>query len=501
MCTRAAAALIGAVSLWGCSARPSSPAAPISPSRALYEVHIASDNPWIIDVEATFEGGVETGAIAFPPGALGLSVYDNLGKRTPREHGRSFLLHCRGTCRVHYQFNLTAAAELTHDAASVAVRSEGDLVAPASTWFLRPEPVNPHTPVELNVDTSQVGREARRSVRFEAPFPRDSRGHYQLVARDLSALGYTLWGSFVTRDVPVTSGRLQLALTAGSRAVTDESIVKWVGRTARALDTVYGRFPIDQALLTIVPVQGSNVVEFGRTVPAGGASILLFVGADADASTLANDWILAHELVHLGVPSMPRDGRWLDEGLATYYEPVLRARAGLSSPAEVWASLVDHAEKGAATRAEPSLAATEEHDRVYFGGAAFCLAADVEIRSKTSSKRSLDDGLKRALARGANATRVWTVDEFVDVLDDGVGQAVVRPMLDRIRRAKIPCNAADPERCAPDETPSLARLFASLGVKPGRPGEVTFDDGAPLAKIRRELLMVDVAAANEIAKD
>jgi predicted metalloprotease with PDZ domain len=57
-----------------------------------------------------------------------------------------------------------------------------------------------------------------------------------------------------------------------------------------------------------------------------------------DADDLRADWVLAHELFHLGVPSMP-GGAWLDEGLATYYEPVLRTRAGLVSEMATWTEL------------------------------------------------------------------------------------------------------------------------------------------------------------------
>ena len=43
-----------------------------------------------------------------------------------------------------------------------------------------------------------------------------------------------------------------------------------------------------------------------------------------------------HELYHLGFPSFQGEGKWLDEGLATYYEPMIRARAGLRTETSLW---------------------------------------------------------------------------------------------------------------------------------------------------------------------
>lgn len=61
------------------------------------------------------------------------------------------------------------------------------------------------------------------------------------------------------------------------------------------------------------------------------ASAWMLRRAGADEEALQRDWVLVHELFHLGVPSFWRERRWLDEGLATYCEAVLRTRAGRPS--------------------------------------------------------------------------------------------------------------------------------------------------------------------------
>jgi len=70
--------------------------------------------------------------------------------------------------------------------------------------------------------------------------------------------------------------------------------------------------------------------------PENGAGVALTIGQHAPKRALDADWILVHELFHIGVPSFIGEGKWLDEGLATYYEPIIRARLGALTELEVW---------------------------------------------------------------------------------------------------------------------------------------------------------------------
>ena len=38
--------------------------------------------------------------------------------------------------------------------------------------------------------------------------------------------------------------------------------------------------------------------------------------------------MLVHELVHHGMPNLADEHHWMEEGLATYVEPIARAQAG-----------------------------------------------------------------------------------------------------------------------------------------------------------------------------
>lgn len=468
---------------------------------------MASAAPWLIEVRATFEGGALRGSLEFPPAVSDITVLEGASERTPEPYGRAWQLGCSSTCTVRYKVDLSSAAEYTGDSPSVAVRSGGDVLAPGSVWLMKPEPAAPQVKATLRVDASDPAAPDGEPLRFAAPFPTDARsGEHRLIARDIGALGYTIFGRFTTFTVPASKGSADVVVLRGGRAAGDGAIGRWVGATARAMDTVYGRFPIERVLVAVVPVEGSSEVEFGRTVPAGGASIVMFAGEHAGEAALMRDWVLAHEFFHLGVPSMARDGRWFDEGLATYYEPVLRARAGLVPESSPWAEFRSFMRKGIGTVAEPSLAAAQEHDRVYYGGSSFALTADVEIRRRTAQKRSLDDGLKQVLAEGGKATEVWSIDEFIAALDRGTGVPVVRQLFERVLPGAARCGATAPgralmdfSRCAPDDAEALATLFAGLGISLWNDA-TTMDDEAPLAALRLRIAGVDREVADAVAR-
>ena len=125
----------------------------------------------------------------------------------------------------------------------------------------------------------------------------------------------------------------------GDLPVSRPAIREWAENAARDVAGYYGRFPLPRALVMVVP-GGRRAVGYGTTMGNGGASVLIWVGAQAREEDLRRDWVLTHELSHLTLPNVPRAQRWLEEGLATYVEPIARARRGRLSAEEVWGDLV-----------------------------------------------------------------------------------------------------------------------------------------------------------------
>src|SRR5690606_34893620 len=116
---------------------------------------------------------------------------------------------------------------------------------------------------------------------------------------------------------------------------------------------------------------------FGMQLGNGGASIVLFVGAEVDDEQLARHWVIAHELFHLGFPTLGRRHLWLAEGLATYQEPNARARAGLLEEEELWGALLEGMPNGLPRATDGGLDGRMRWGRTYWGGALFCLLLDI----------------------------------------------------------------------------------------------------------------------------
>src|SRR5215470_688759 len=128
-------------------------------------------------------------------------------------------------------------------------------------------------------------------------------------------------------DLDVPGGVIHVAFAPGEIALPAEKVLDWVRTSAKAVSTYYGRFPVAELKLLIVPVSGARV-RGGTTWGYRGAAIRVLLGNEAREEDLRRDWVMVHEMVHLALPDMPERYAWLSEGLAVYVEPVARVQAG-----------------------------------------------------------------------------------------------------------------------------------------------------------------------------
>ena len=118
---------------------------------------------------------------------------------------------------------------------------------------------------------------------------------------------------------------------SGEFALGVPRILEWVKQSARAVTTYYGRFPVAQVGVRIRSKAGtgiSNATTWGGPPPFTRIS----VGQQVSEAELEDDWVMTHEFVHTGFPSVPRRHHWIEEGIATYVEPVARVQAGHLKP-------------------------------------------------------------------------------------------------------------------------------------------------------------------------
>jgi hypothetical protein len=80
---------------------------------------------------------------------------------------------------------------------------------------------------------------------------------------------------------------------------------------------------------------------------------------------------MTHELVHLAISSLPDEHHWLEEGLATYVEPIARSQDGQLPATNVWHGMLAGMPEGQPRRGDHGLDETHTWGRTYWGGAMF----------------------------------------------------------------------------------------------------------------------------------
>ena len=154
-----------------------------------------------------------------------------------------------------------------------------------------------------------------------------------------------------SQSLAVGTSTLQNRLSAGKCPLDlpRDQIVKRIQVAAQAITIYYGRFPVPRARILVIPVAGRHGVLQGTTWgdrDGFPAFLRLRIGESTTPEELASDWIITHELVHTALPSLPDDQHWLEEGLASYIEPIARVQAGQLTAATIW---VGYASRGCRT--------------------------------------------------------------------------------------------------------------------------------------------------------
>jgi hypothetical protein len=270
----------------------------------------------------------------------------------------------------------------------------------------------------------------------------------------------------------VTGGEIDVVFGEGDFDVDRAALIAWVTAGASATVAYYGRFPVAHYRLLIVPIAGEAGVQSGTTWAEGGARTRIFVGEHTTAAQLARDWVMTHEMIHTAFPDLPRAHSWIEEGIATYAEPLARSWTGHAPAAKVWLDLMRGVPHGLPAAGDRGLDHTHTWGRTYWGGALFCLLADVEIRERTHGQRGLIDALRGILAAGGNDQAAWSIDRAFREGDQAVGVPVLEPLYRRMKDRPV---ATD-----------LPALWRALGVSVAH-GELVLDEDAPKAALRRAI--------------
>jgi hypothetical protein len=357
-----------------------------------------------------------------------------------------------------FTYELAAFARSEDDMGSAMLFGDAVLVTPG---FLLPLP--------------DTGRTVTLRFRFKlaaggnvlTALKADQEGYYQVPLRRLDEAGPLIIGEVEGRRIP-GDPELTLAMPPRAFAIAPERLAAWVSAVAESNRRFWARPPTKGGLVVLVPSPRDGV-PFGRVLSLGGAVVTVLVGEQATTRQLYDDWVLVHEFIHLGSPLMRDTGAWLNEGFATFYEPVLRARAGWKSEDDVWREWIGSMPRGMPAMTDIGL---ENAGRggIYWGGALFVLMAEIESWQASGGRVGFSDCLRTVLAEGGDVTAKWPTMRLLDRCDALLGKPVIAPL------------AA--QHIEKGSAMNLDRLWRRLGVSMAKGGAIRYDDNAELAWLR-----------------
>jgi len=279
----------------------------------------------------------------------------------------------------------------------------------------------------------------------------------------------------------IGNARIDIRIEDNTLRLPANDVFRWVESAAESVTAYYGRFPVPQVLIRITPFEGRGVRN-GMAFGDRGGRITIRVGDETSPSELASDWMLTHEMVHLAFPSVDETHHWIEEGIATYIEPIARIRAGHLKAEQMWFELVRDMPQGLPQVGDRGLDHTHTWGRTYWGGALFCLLADIEIRRQTNNAKGLEHALRGILNAGGDMRKEWTLEAALRAGDRAVGVSVLQPLYTRMKDRPVGVD--------------LDNMWAQLGVQSDGT-TVRFDDNATLASIRRAITTTESNAVAE----
>ena len=327
-----------------------------------------------------------------------------------------------GDC-LHYSVDLAAAVAAQAETARIILHQENNVLMSSGVWLWRPRRLPEDADVVIQFDLPdgmQVSVPWQR-VTGESTMPTFRLDRTPIEWRDLTAFGY-----FEARNVEVGGTTLRMAVLDADMPASTADMDDWIREAASAVSTLYGRFPLQHPQVLVVPIgEQSEAVPWAQVLRGGGAAAHFFVDQNRPLSEFRADWTATHELSHMLLPYVGRGDAWLSEGLASYYQNVLRARAGMVSEEIAWQKLYAGFERGRRGTSGKSLADVSKnmrengaYMRVYWSGAAIALMADVELRRRSAGRMSLDVAMAELADCCLPGDRTWSAKEVFARLDE-----------------------------------------------------------------------------------
>lgn len=266
----------------------------------------------------------------------------------------------------------------------------------------------------------------------------------------------------------------------------------WLQQVADALRTVYGKWPKNRFNISVkTSASNSSPVPWGEVTRGTPDKVLLVINPDAGFKQITSDWTAFHELSHLFIPYQGYGDLWFSEGLATYYQNIIQARAGLLSEVELWNKLTSGFERGRQQNNLSHLNLEEISNnmrkyrnfmRVHWSGVHYWLSADIKLRQLSQNKITLDSVLKQL--KDCCYNKSMSAAEIAEKLDQlvAINQTslkIFKPAFDKYKASHV----------MPDYAPILFSLGVDYNQQGNHQGSVVLTADAPNADIRKHIFI------------
>lgn len=334
---------------------------------------------------------------------------------------------------VDYEVQLRPETTGTQTGGPQTRRIGRDLLTSIGDWFWRPVTM----PADADIE---VRFELPAGVSVSAPWKTvdDNARVFRVGPAPQNWPGVVAFGGFSPIEIAVPGARLRLIMIDSPRPVLREMLRRWIERAALAVTTVYGVFPVPELQVIVAPTpRGSKPVPWAYVSRGGGSAVHFFIRPHHAESEFMRDWSAVHEMSHLFLPYLEWGDAWLVEGLPTYFQNVAMARGGLIAPEEAWRRMYAGFESGKDTGSQYTVyEATRRigkrglYRKVYWGGAAYMLAADLRLRELGNGTSAFADALMGIRRCCLNGSYRWRADDLVAKLDASSGTSVLSELLD-----------------------------------------------------------------------
>jgi hypothetical protein len=371
---------------------------------------------------------------------------------------------------IEYRVQLQAARGGTQTGGAESRWVGRDLLTSLGDWLWRP----------ASMPDVEIAFRLPAGIGVSAPWTGIDAATFRTGPTPVDWPGVVAFGRFTERRIEAPGAVLRLAILDSPPEPQQAWIERWITEAARNTATLTGRFPVEALQVIVAPTpRGSGPVPWAYVARGGGPAVHLFINPAHSPEAFGRDWSATHEMSHLFLPYLVKRDDWFTEGLPTYLQNILMARGGAIDEREAWKRMIVGFQRAEKIANGLSLARASEragvggiYQRVYWGGAALMLEADLRLREESGGVASLASALQALPRCCAEPQRRWTAAELAEELDRATGY----PIFGALLRQRLD----DP--AFPDFKAVLVRAGVTVAG-----GEVQLGESAPWADARRAL--------------